>query len=97
MATLEERVAAIEEQLNAQNQAVTSVDDDVHAISERTRAMSHLVQALSITQSEHTEEFRKVHAKLDKLAEGQKTIVDLLNVLIRQDDDRRTNPGGVSE
>ncbi len=97
MATLEERVTALEQQIRAQEQAQSSMDDDLHTISERTRAISHLVQALSITQSEHTEEFRRIRTELAGLKAGQTTIVGLLEELIRRDDERRTDSNGVGD
>lgn len=97
MATLEERVAALEDRLGLVETARTSMDEDQRGLTSQARATGHLVQALSITQSEHTEEFRKVHAKLDKLAAGQTAIVGLLEELIRRDDDQRLGEDGVSE
>jgi len=97
MASVEERLAALETRLGLVETARTSMDEDQRGLLAQSQATGHLIQALSITQSEHTGEFRKVHAKLDKLAAGQETVIGLLNELIRRDDDGRIDEDGVSE
>jgi hypothetical protein len=86
MSSLEERVAALEEQVAMEAGLRASVDDDVATLGQRVRAMNHLVQALSITQAEHTEEFAKVRTTLGEHGGKLDTIVTLLQTLIERGD-----------
>ena len=44
-----------------------SMDGDLSSINARLSAQHHLIQALSITQGEHTGEFGKLNTKLDHI------------------------------
>ncbi len=67
MATLEERVAALEERLAMQEGLRASMDDDLSSVAANTKANNLLLQALSITQSEHTKKLDKQGEQLDSL------------------------------
>jgi septal ring factor EnvC (AmiA/AmiB activator) len=104
MASLEERVAALEERLGVVEEVGTSMDEDQRAMAAQVKATNLLVQALSITQSEHTRALTKIQETVDKhtgelteIREGQSAILVLLNELIRRDDDQRTGENGVGE
>lgn len=73
------RVAALELEVRTQSTARTSMDDDQEKMSAQLSALRHLVQALSITQSEHT-------GMLERVERGQRQIIAMLDVLIRRDD-----------
>jgi hypothetical protein len=61
MPTLEERVAALEERLGQEAGLRASQDRDLSDIAQSMQAANHLIQALAITQGQHT-------TKLDDLA-----------------------------
>lgn len=70
MASLDEladRVAALEERLGVESGLRASMDSDLSSINAKLAAQHHLIQALSITQAEHTGEFAKLHTKLDHI------------------------------
>lgn len=74
--TFEERLAALEARVAAEADLRAAVDRDLATVSERQRAANHLIQALSITQGEHTETLARhtqlltsAHAKLDLIIE----------------------------
>jgi hypothetical protein len=74
--TFDERLAALESRVSAEADLRAAVDRDVATLSERQRAANHLIQALSITQGEHTETLARhtellssAHAKLDLIIE----------------------------
>ncbi len=82
---LEKRVAALEERVGMESGLRASADRDLSSISQTLSAQRHLIQALSITQSEHTDTLRDhteslalAHRKLDQ-------IIGLLNVVIAKD------------
>jgi hypothetical protein len=52
---LEQRVAAMEQRLGTEAGLRASGDRDLADVAQAQRAMRHLVQAVSITQSEHTQ------------------------------------------
>ena len=56
--TLEERVAALEERLEMEAGLRASGDRDQASLARTARAQHHLIQALAITQSEHTDLLR---------------------------------------
>lgn len=67
---LEERVAAIEERLRMESGLRASGDRDLGDVALTVRAQHHLIQALSITQSQGAaiEALRREHtAKLDQI------------------------------
>jgi chromosome segregation ATPase len=51
---LEARLAAVEERLGMESGLRASVDRDLGAVAQRLSAANHLIQALAITQAEHT-------------------------------------------
>lgn len=67
MSSLEERVAAIEERLGMEAGLRASQDRDQSKIAAATEAGRHLLQALSITQSEHTSTLAEHGRALDRL------------------------------
>lgn len=88
---LEERVAAIEERLGMEAGLRAAGDRDLSEMAQTVRAQHHLIQALSITQSQHGELLRtqgeaiatlqREHgAKLDQ-------IITMLGHLIDRDQD----------
>jgi uncharacterized coiled-coil protein SlyX len=79
VSTVEERLAALEERVGMEAGLRAAGDSDLASLSLKLSAQHHLIQALSITQSEHTGEFTKIHTKLD-------TIVNLLTTLIERGD-----------
>ena len=64
---LASRVAALEERLSVDSGLRASMDSDLPSINTKLAAQHHLIQALSITQAEHTGEFAKLHPKLDHI------------------------------
>ena len=74
--TFQERPAALEARVEGEADLPASVDTDLATVSERQRAAIHLIQALSITQGEHSETWSRhtelptsPHAKLDLIIE----------------------------
>jgi hypothetical protein len=72
--SIEARLTAIEERLGMEAGLRAALDRDLSTIAQRQAAANHLIQALSITQSQHTEELathtqllRSAHTKLDLL------------------------------
>lgn len=90
MASIEERLAALEERLGMESGLRASMDSDLASINSKLSAQHHLIQALSITQADHTETLRHItetltehsHA-LQELRDGQHEIIGLLNTLIQ--------------
>jgi peptidoglycan hydrolase CwlO-like protein len=78
---LRERVARLEEHVTAVGSVSRSLDDDQETMGRQLAALRHLVQALSITQSEHTE-------KLERIEQSQVRIIALLTELIRRTPER---------
>lgn len=86
---LARRVAALEARLDQEAGLRASQDRDLSALADGQRAANHLLQALSITQSDHTRKFEdhtrilEGHTrKLDELTAGQSLIVSMLQTLI---------------
>jgi hypothetical protein len=61
---LEQRVAAIEEQLRMETGLRAASDRDLGDLTQTVRAQHLLVQALSITQSQHTGALRRIEDTL---------------------------------
>ena len=61
---LEQRVAAIEEQLRMEAGLRAASDRDLGDLTQTVRAQHLLVQALSITQSQHTAALRRIEDTL---------------------------------
>jgi ABC-type transporter Mla subunit MlaD len=68
---LEARLAAVEERLGMESGLRASVDRDLGAVAQRMSAANHLIQALAITQAEHTA----------TLAEHTETLADITSTL----------------
>ena len=51
----EERLTALEERMDMESGLRASIDRDLSALAQGQRAMNHMLQALAITQSEHTQ------------------------------------------
>ncbi len=81
LADLQRRVAALEERLNMEAALRAGGDRDLGDISQTLRAQQHTIQALAITQSQHTEVLRRMEF-------GQQHIVTLLTELIDRDENR---------
>ena len=64
---LEERVTAIEERLRTESGLRAAGDRDLGEMAQTVRAQHHLIQALSITQSQHTELLRAQGDAIDAL------------------------------
>ena len=64
---LERRIAAIEERVALEASMRAALDGDLANLDAKVRATHHLVQALSITQSEHTRLLESAHDKLDRI------------------------------
>jgi hypothetical protein len=58
--SLEDRVRAIEERLSMESGLRAAGDRDLSDLGATVRAQHHLVQALSITQGQHTEALRQL-------------------------------------
>ena len=104
MATLEERVAALEDRLATAEHLRGLMDGDLGTVAAQTKATNDVVRALALDMGgiktklrEHTAEFGKVNGKLGEIANGQDAIMGLLNELLRRDDDGRLDDDGVSE
>ncbi len=104
MASLEERVAKLEERIEMLGQRATLAHDTAGDALHVAHLNAGLLSALRETQVEHgnnltkhSEEFRKVHVELAELKAGQGAIVGLLQELIRRDDERRMDTDGVGE
>lgn len=84
--SLEDRVTAIEEQLGMESGLRASMDDDLSSVNSKVAAMNHLLQALSITQGEHTREFAKVREAQVKQTAALDQIIGMLGTLIDRED-----------
>lgn len=85
--TLEERVAELERRLGEEARLRASVDGDLANVTTSMRAMRHLVQAVSITQGEHTSTLLHHSELLLRLHSGVTQIIGMLDDLARRDDD----------
>jgi hypothetical protein len=72
--SFEARLTAIEDRLGMEAGLRASLDRDLSSIAQRQATANHLIQALAITQSQHTEELtthtellHSAHTKLDLL------------------------------
>ena len=64
---LDQRLTAVEERLDEQSGLRASQDRDLSAIAEGVRAHHGAIQALGITQSEHTQKLDQLNGKVDHL------------------------------
>ena len=76
------RVAALETALAEQSRLRADVDSDLSDVQSTLRAHGHLLQALHITQSQHTEALARLDGKIDELSTGVGRIIVLLDTLI---------------
>lgn len=65
--SLEERVRAIEERLNMESGLRAAGDRDLSDLNATVRAQHHLIQALSITQGQHTESLRQLSEAVEQI------------------------------
>lgn len=87
---LEHRIAALEQRLGMEAGLRASMDADLASINSKLEAQRHLLQALSITQADHTETLRQHTGTLRELKDGQREIIGLLNTLIQGNDSDST-------
>ena len=87
LADLQRRMAAVEERLHMEAGLRAGGDRELGDMSQTLRAQQHTIQALAITQSQHTEVLRRME-------DGQQHIVTLLTELIDRDERRGDNAGG---
>lgn len=92
--TLEERVAALEQRVAEEARLRASVDGDLSGVASAVKASHHLLQALSITQMEHTVKLEKLAATLERheelllrLTSGMGAIAASLDELLRREGD----------
>lgn len=71
LAALAERVAALEDRLDQEAGLRASQDRDLSSLAAAQRAGTHLIQAVSITQSDHTRALEEHTAALARLEAGQ--------------------------
>lgn len=68
---LEQRVAALEEQVGQESGLRASQDRDLSSMASALRAHQHTIQALAITQADHNEQISRLReehgAKLDQI------------------------------
>ncbi len=83
---LRERVARLEEHLGAVSTASRSLDEDQETMGRQLSAMRHLVQALSITQSEHTDSLGRIEGRLSRIEAGQALILRGVEQLLARDE-----------
>lgn len=88
MSTVEERLAALERRVEMESGLRASADRDLSDIATSVRAQRHLVQALSITQSEQTEVLERHTEALSRVEAGIAHILTSLNRLIERDGPR---------
>lgn len=88
---LARRVASLEEQVQEEAGLRASQDRDLSSLAQGQRAANHLLQALSITQSEHTQMLDELHSDLTliradiaQIRTGHGAIVAMLQRLIDQ-------------
>lgn len=90
---LERRLAALEQRMDEEAGLRASQDRDLGTLSAAYAAQTHLMQALAITQSEHTEQIRRLReditTRLDRhevvlsqLRTGMGDLVGMLTTLI---------------
>jgi hypothetical protein len=73
---LTRRVAALEERLGVESGLRASGDRDLSDVMQVLQAQRHLIQAISITQSEHTTKFERVEARLDLIVRLLTQLID---------------------
>jgi hypothetical protein len=86
MASLEERVTAIEGRLGMESGLRAAVDRDVADLTQSVAAANHMIQALAITQGQHTTKIEQILATQGEHTAGIQQILTLLNRLIERGD-----------
>jgi hypothetical protein len=93
MASLEERIAAIEDRLGMESGLRASQDRDLADLKTGLRAVNNLLQALALTQADQSRDLAEiVTAQVDqgerliRLEGGVQQIIALLNQLIERGD-----------
>lgn len=84
MSDLEQRVGQLEADLAELRRLTGSVDRDQSTQQQTLSAMRHLIQALSITQSEHTETLAAHTDALGRIEAGMNGITTMLQELLRR-------------
>lgn len=79
--SLEERVAAIEERLGMEAGLRAAGDRDLADMAATLRSLRALIQAVAITQSEHTQILDRHAERLTRIESGVSQILTLLNRL----------------
>ena len=81
---LEQRVAAIEERLQMQAGLRAAGDRDLASTTAHLRAQTHLVQALSITQAEHTTALRELGETVAALRQDHGAKLDQIITMLER-------------
>lgn len=81
---LARRVAALEQRMDQESGLRASQDRDLGDMAQSLRAQNNLIQALAITQSQHTERLDRIDGKLGELATASGTIVTMLERLLNE-------------
>lgn len=79
---LRARVVALEERAGLNEQVRTGIEGDLTEVTLKVRAMHHLVQALQITQGEHTAMLEGMSTKLNRIEAGLTLVTSLIQTLI---------------
>jgi hypothetical protein len=86
---LEQRVTALEGRLQMEAGLRAAGDRDLSSMAQNLRAQTHLIQALSITQAEHTNMLRELGEAVATLRQDHGTklgqIVTMLDRLLNHD------------
>jgi hypothetical protein len=82
MSDIEARLSAVEERLGMQEGLRASQDRDVSDMRDSLRAQTHLIQALAITQGQHTQSLERVFERLDDVDAASLRIIGMLRELL---------------
>lgn len=92
MASIEERLSALEQQVSMQAELRAAVDSDLSDIAASQRAQALTIQALHITQAQHHDSLRRIEKTLGEhgqrltgIERGLAQVVALLNQLVEQE------------
>jgi hypothetical protein len=81
--SIESRLGTLETKVEAEAHLRAAMDEDMGTLSAKFGVQEKLIQAISVTQSEHTAMLRDHTARLEKLEIGQdemRTKLDLVHV-----------------
>lgn len=88
---LARQVAELQERLTQEAGLRASQDHDLADIGQSLQAANALIQALAITQGQHTGKLQRIEDKLNRLertanetAAGVRTVISMLDALIEQ-------------